>query len=267
MRLSIQHATTYEFSESVSYGLQQLRLMPKSRRGQSVLTWDTTIAGARQELEFDDQHMNRVWVVSFDGDTTRIKVQCQGEVETVDTSGVVGQHAGFAPLWLFTRPTPLTRAGDRVRALADGLAGRDMNDIGALHDLSARVLDALPYVTGQTTSITNAEAALEGDGGVCQDHAQIFCSAARLLGVPARYVSGYLLVDDEGTQEAGHAWAEAHVDGLGWVGFDISNQISPDERYVRVATGLDYAEAAPIHGLRLGSGVSETLSVDIQVQQ
>lgn len=267
MRLSIQHATTYEFSESVAYGLQQLRLIPKSRRGQSVLTWNTSVSGAKRELEFDDQHMNRVWLVAFDGDTTQISVLSQGEVETVDTSGVVGQHAGFAPLWLFTRPTALTRPGDKVRGIASELIGRDTTDIGVLHELSTRILDALPYRTGETTVVTSAEAALEGDGGVCQDHAQIFCAAARLLGFPARYVSGYLLVDEEGTQEAGHAWAEAHVDGLGWVGFDVSNQISPDERYVRVATGLDYAEAAPIHGLRLGAGVTETLSVDIQVQQ
>lgn len=267
MRLSIQHATTYEFSDAVSYGLQQLRLIPKSRRGQSVLTWNTSVSGARQELEFDDQHMNRVWLVAFDGDTTQINVLSQGEVETVDTSGVVGQHAGFTPLWLFTRPTALTQVGDGVRSIAKDLTGRGTADLGVLHEMSARVLDRLPYVKDQTSAITPAEEALQGEGGVCQDHAQIFCSAARLLGFPARYVSGYLLVDAEGTQEAGHAWAEAHVDGLGWVGFDVSNQISPDERYVRVATGLDYAEAAPIHGLRLDAGVTETLSVDIQVQQ
>ena len=267
MRLSIQHATTYEFSEAVSYGLQQLRLIPKSRKGQSVLTWNTVVSGARQELEFDDQHMNRVWLVSFDGDTTQINVMSQGEVETVDTAGVVGQHAGFTPLWLFTRPTALTTAGDNIRSIATELAGRNTADVGLLHELSARILDRLPYEKNETSAITSAEEALQGKGGVCQDHAQIFCSAARLLNFPARYVSGYLLVDSEGTQEAGHAWAEAHVDGLGWVGFDVSNQICPDERYVRVATGLDYAEAAPIHGLRLGAGVTETLSVDIQVQQ
>ena len=267
MRLAIQHSTTYAFSEAVSYGLQQLRLIPKSRRGQSVLTWNTMIEGATKELEFDDQHMNRVWLVSFEGGTTQISVMSQGEVETMDTAGVVGQHAGFAPLWLFTRPTALTRPGAGVRGVAKGLSGRGTADVGVLHELSARVLDALPYVKGETSAVTSAEEALAGEGGVCQDHAQIFCAAARLLGFPARYVSGYLLVDAEGTQEAGHAWAEAHVDDLGWVGFDVSNQICPDERYVRVATGLDYAEAAPIHGLRLGDGVSETLSVDIQVQQ
>jgi transglutaminase-like putative cysteine protease len=83
---------------------------------------------------------------------------------------------------------------------------------------------------------------------------------------PARYVSGYLMMNDRVHQDASHAWAEAHVEGVGWVGFDVSNGISPDARYVRVATGLDYREAAPISGLRFGQG-GEALSIDIQVQQ
>ena len=87
------------------------------------------------------------------------------------------------------------------------------------------------------------------------------------MGFPARYVSGYLMMNDRIEQEASHAWAEVHVDPLGWVGFDISNGISPDERYVRVATGLDYAEAAPITGIHLGEGGGENLHVAIEVQQ
>jgi transglutaminase-like putative cysteine protease len=101
---------------------------------------------------------------------------------------------------------------------------------------------------------------------VCQDHAQIFVAAARALGFPARYVSGYLMMDDRVHQDASHAWAEAHVENIGWVAFDVSNGISADPRYVRVATGLDYQEAAPISGLRYGSG-GESLRVDLQVQQ
>ena len=267
MRLSIQHSTTYTFSDQVAYGLQQLRILPKNRRGQSVLTWESEITGASRQLEFDDQHMNRVWLVRFDGETTQVTIRSQGEVETADTAGVVGQHAGFSPLWLFQRPTALTRPGAGVRAIAKGMAGRGTADVGVLHELSARVIAALPYGKGATEARNTAEEALGMPAGVCQDHSHIFVSAARLLGFPARYVSGYLLIPEDSHQEAGHAWSEIHVDGLGWVGFDVSNQISPDERYVRVATGLDYAEAAPVHGVRLGEDVGETLAVDIQVQQ
>jgi transglutaminase-like putative cysteine protease len=101
---------------------------------------------------------------------------------------------------------------------------------------------------------------------VCQDHAHVFIGAARSVGVPARYVSGYLMMNDRIDQEATHAWAEAHVDGLGWVGFDVSNWISPDPRYVRVATGRDYRDAAPITGVVFGTS-TEDLHVDVAVEQ
>jgi len=87
-----------------------------------------------------------------------------------------------------------------------------------------------------------------------------------MMGFPARYISGYLMMDDQVAQDATHAWAEVHIIGLGWVGFDISNGISPDDRYVRMATGRDYHDAAPVSGLRMG-GAAESLKVDIQVQQ
>jgi transglutaminase-like putative cysteine protease len=87
-----------------------------------------------------------------------------------------------------------------------------------------------------------------------------------MLEVPTRYVSGYLMMNDRIDQEATHAWAEAHLDGLGWVGFDISNGISPDTRYVRVATGRDYTEAAPVTGISFGSSEQE-LRVALAVEQ
>ena len=113
---------------------------------------------------------------------------------------------------------------------------------------------------------STAEDALAAGRGVCQDHAHVFVAAARHLGHPARYVSGYLMLDDRVEQDASHAWAEVWIEGLGWVGFDVSNGISPDERYVGVARGLDYRDAAPISGVRFGSG-EEELHVSVQVQQ
>ena len=178
---------------------------------------------------------------------------------------LVGSHGGFAPLWLLRRPTDLTRAGNNVRKLAKAVGTED-DDLARLHRLSAAIIEEVHYETGSTHAATTAEEALDNGSGVCQDHAHIFIAAARTMGYPARYVSGYLMMNDRIDQDASHAWAEAHVDGVGWVGFDVSNGISPDERYVRVATGLDYTEAAPISGLRLGDSV-ETMFVSLQVQQ
>lgn len=266
MRLQLHHTTTYHFDKPVPYGLQQLRLLPKSRHGQRVLSWDMTLEGAEVQTRYADHHANQVTLISFDKDATSIVVHCTGEVETADRAGVVGKHEGPAPLWYFRQSTELTRAGLNVRRLAKGLRDEVEEDVPRLHALSERIHSAVAYQIGTTDIETTAEDAIEQGCGVCQDHTHIFVAAARALGYPARYVSGYLLMDDRVHQDASHAWAEAHVDGLGWIGFDVSNAISPDTRYVRVATGLDYRDAAPISGLKFGDA-GERLSIDIQVQQ
>ncbi|GAB4357412.1 MAG: transglutaminase family protein [Oricola sp.] len=266
MRLTISHTTRYHYEHPVHYALQQLRLTPKSRAGQTVESWKIHVEGGREQLEYDDHHNNRVVLVSFDDGGTEIRIHCEGVVETADNHGVIGAHGGFAPLWLFLRPTPLTRAGNNVRRLARQAAGEFSDDIEKLHALSRLIGETITWQTGRTDPGTTAEEAIEHGYGVCQDHAHVFVAASRVLGIPARYVSGYLMMNDRVHQEASHAWAEAHVDGVGWIGFDVSNGISPDERYVRVATGLDYTEAAPVSGLRLGES-PESMVVTLQVQQ
>lgn len=266
MQLAIRHDTTYRFDAPVIYGLQQLRLTPKSRQGQTVLDWKLEVDGGKVETVFSDAHANTVTLVSFAPEASSITVHCRGTVETEDTNGVIGKQKGFVPLWLFKRSTELTRAGPNVRRIAKGLKDEHDDDLPLLHALSTRILEEVPYDTGPTHAATSADAAIEHGGGVCQDHAHIFIAAARALDYPARYVSGYLMMDDRTHQDASHAWAEAHIDGLGWVGFDVSNGISPDARYVRVATGLDYREAAPISGLRFGPATEE-MDVAIEVQQ
>jgi transglutaminase-like putative cysteine protease len=135
-----------------------------------------------------------------------------------------------------------------------------------LHALIGLIRERIEYKTGTTEVTTTAEDAIAHGEGVCQDHAHVFIAAARKLGLPARYISGYLMMEGVEDQVATHAWAEAHVEGLGWVGFDVSNGISPDERYVRLAIGLDYRDAMPVSGIRTGQG-SEELAVHISVQQ
>jgi len=267
MRLTITHHSRYCYAQPLAYGLQQLRLTPKSRPSQQVLRWDVAVTGGKVELEYDDQHMNHVALVSFGGEGHEISIHCRGEVETTDTNGVIGKHSGFAPLWYFERPTALTRAGNLTRKLTKGLSAEIDDPVARMHALSDRVHEAVRFDTGHTDSQTSAEEALAAGHGVCQDHAHVFIAAARAMGVPARYVSGYLMLTDRVEQDASHAWAEAHIEGLGWVGFDAANAVCPDERYIRVATGLDYREAAPIHGLRMGDPGGESLAVSIQVQQ
>ena len=265
MILHISHTTTYDYDTPVAYALQQLRLTPKSTRIQTVKRWSTTVEGGKKQLSFEDAHRNTVDLISFDAGTQRITVRCEGEVELTDYNGITGQHGGFMPLWMFDRTTALTRPGPASRKLLNSVP-LGLDPVARLHALSDVVFAAVGYKPGASKVGWTAEQVIEAGHGVCQDHAHVFITCARVAGYPARYVSGYLLMDDDTQGEATHAWAEAYVADLGWIGFDVSNQICPDSRYVRVATGLDYADAAPVSGMRLGAG-AEKLIVDVQVQQ
>ncbi|TCO72389.1 transglutaminase family protein [Rhodovulum euryhalinum] len=264
MRLRIRHTTRYRFDNPVTYGLQQLRKTPKSSHQQTVIAWKTDVEGGRKELSFEDHNHNTVDLISFERDATELTVRSEGEIEITETHGVVGPHRGPAPLWLFRRATARTRAGQGCRALIREVKGE--TDLARLHELSRMILQAVVYEIGATDAGATAEEAVATGRGVCQDHTHVFVACAREMGFPARYVSGYLRMDDRIEQDAMHAWAEAHLDGLGWVGFDAANGICPDIRYVRVATGLDYDEAAPVRGTRIG-GAGEALSVEIEVAQ
>ncbi len=264
MRLKISHRTEYRYDAPVQYALQRLRLTPRGGPTQSVMSWAIEVTGAREEVRFIDQFENETRLISVEGDMDAITVEASGEIETHNTVGVSGAHHGFAPLWLFERETPLTAAGDAVRDLAASI--NEGSDLDRLHQLMDVIEERVVYTTGATHTGTTAEEALKQGSGVCQDHAHVFASAARRLGFPARYVSGYLMMNDTVDQAASHAWAEAHVPGLGWVAFDASNGISPDERYVRVATGRDFRDATPVSGIRMG-WAEEQLAVSITVEQ
>lgn len=265
MRLSIDHTTHYAFSEPVAHGLQRLRMTPKATSGQRIVRWNMEFEGAVRQVEYEDQNSNRITLIALQPGASEVVIRCEGVVDTSDEVGILGKHSGYLPLWHFLDPTELTAPGPKLRALLAGSpAGEDR--IALLHRLSTLVRERIDYETGHTDPNSSAEAVLAAGRGVCQDHAHVFIAGARMLGVPARYVSGYLMMDDRVEQDAGHAWAEAHVEGLGWVGFDVSNGISPDARYVRVATGRDYRDAAPVTGIRYGA-LDETMHVTLAVEQ
>ena len=266
MRLSIRHTTQYRFKEPVVHALQRLRLTPKATQGQKIIDWKMSYENAQKELEYDDQHFNTVTLVSVNPGAKDVVVQCEGIVDTEDNAGVIGQHAGNLPLWSFTGQTRLTKPGPELKRFIRDVSSTGETGLDALHALSEHIRSDVEYRTGETGVHTTAEDAVKLGRGVCQDHAHIFIGAARAMDIPARYVSGYLMMNDRIDQEATHAWAEAHIDGLGWVGFDISNGISPDPRYVRVATGRDYNDASPITGISFGTQ-SDELKVDVAVEQ
>ena len=203
----------------------------------------------------------------IEGPLSQAEIVIEGEVETFDTNGVIHGGVERQPDRLFLRETALTRPTPAIRRFARDVAASQGGDLLAtLHRLNADLLKMLVFRVGATSASTTAGEAFDAKTGVCQDFAHILIAAARVLGFPSRYVSGYFLRTDTADQEAGHAWMEAFVGGVGWIGFDPSHGLSPSDRYVRVAIGCDAQEAAPVRGSRIG-GQQETLDVSLQVAQ
>ena len=261
---TVQHQTKYQFDQPPKQAIQHLHLTPKTGPGQIVQKWDIELQGAEIALESRDHHGNIVHIAVQRAPETDIAITASGDIETTDTSGIYGAHDNMLPLPLFRRETAYCRMGPVLKKLAGNMPTDD-NKVDFLHGLSAYVAEKVTYERGHTDSTTTAEEAAQLGFGVCQDHVHVFLALARHAGFAARYVSGYLMEPGLGDASASHAWAEAHIDGLGWVGFDISNALSPNAGYVRLASGFDYTDIQPVAGLRYGEG-AEKMSAKVSVQ-
>jgi transglutaminase-like putative cysteine protease len=264
MRLRIEHATTYAYDQAARSIMQTLRLTPRSSEAQQVRDWRVETDVDARLHRSEDAFGNVVHTLYTEQPTQTLTVQVFGEVETTDTAGILppGQET-LSPL-VFLRDTTLTRADRRIAEFVGGLEAAVPLD--RAHSLMARVHAAVAFEVGVTNPTHTAAEVLELGRGVCQDHAHVFIAGARRLGLPARYVSGHLMRGDgQDDQEAAHAWAEAWIEDLGWIGFDPANGICVTERYVRVATGLDYLGAAPVRGASYGGG-GERMSVRLSVR-
>jgi len=260
MLITIRHVTRYSYPEPAAYSVQSLRLRPPSFRGQKVLSWSVTTSAPGQPLRFVDGFGNAVEVIALNTPHRELLIEASGEVETENFNGVVRDLICGTPPRVFLKETPQTLADAAIRTLAKDVAAKD--ELAAMHALSERIAEVVPYEKGMTDAHTCAAEALAAGKGVCQDHAHIFIAAARVLQIPARYVTGYLAAEAEEESEAHHAWAEAWIEGLGWVGFDVANNICPTDAYVRLTTGLDATSAAPVTGSRRGGG-AETMAVTV----
>ncbi len=264
MRLRITHDTVYRYEGPIADLVQSLRLTPANSAAQKVLEWRIALVGGCFGTRLLDGGGDRVESWTLRGPVAEVVVAVRGLVDTSDTVGVLRGHRELVNPLVYLRDTPATTADEAIRALADAVEAE--GELALAHALSARVADAIGYQPGATHPATTAAEALAGGAGVCQDHAQVLIGAARHRGLPARYVQGYLAADASGApHEAAHAWAELHIGGLGWVGFDPANRCCPDARYVRVGSGLDAQDAAPIRGVASGAAQG-ALAVDLRVE-
>ncbi len=249
MRLRIAHSTTYRYEPPATGVIQILRMTPGSHDGQYVAEWQIDVS-TDSRLQVHQDAFGNVTHVLTEGPIENLTIHVEGLIETHDTGGVLkGTDERFPPS-LFLRSTQLTEVNPAMATFARELRSESEADVlGFLHALMMQINEHMTFDEDPTNSGTSAVA------------------CARSGGVPARFVSGHFLRSDGmANQQAGHAWAEAFVPGLGWVGFDPANGICTTDAHARVAIGLDYLGAAPVRGTRYGGG-TETLSVVVKVDQ
>ena len=290
MTLKITHRTTYTYEDEVtqSYGL--LHMTPRDLPSQTC-RWVAITVEPLPDFYQDrrDFFGNRVGYFEVHAPHRRLSVLSTSEVD-VDTSrrpgsletpweDVRAQLAGRnGPLTAadvdarqFVLGSPLASPSTELRdyAAASFTQGRPVQD--AALDLAERVHDEFRYQAGVTSVTTTVEEAFEQRVGVCQDFAHIVIGCLRSLGLPARYVSGYLETSPPPGKErlrgadVSHAWASCYVPGEGWIDVDPTNRQWSDDRYTTTAWGRDYGDVPPLKGVIFTEGTKHDLDVVVDV--
>lgn len=261
MILTINHETVYRYDSAATHSTQYLRLTPQDGEGQHILEWRLDLP--TPAFATTDGHGNVLHVLTLDMPHTEIRIRAVGIVETEAGERVAPASGDPRP---FLRATALTAMSPELAAFADGFRQADMS-VEAVERLAHAVHAWLVFAPGATDAATTAAQAFAAARGVCQDHAHVFIACCRHLGVPARYVSGYVHPGDHRLQDhqASHAWAEAWV-GDRWWSFDVVNRSRAGEAHLKLAVGMDYHDACPVRGVRRGGGL-ETLQADVRVFQ
>lgn len=269
MMLDIIHETIYRYTVPASYSLQYLRLWPRADAGQHVLHWSIEAPGRRWSQV--DAFGNVVTVTSLLERHDEIRAVARGQVETQGRRGLLRAHDTAVPPLAFALATRLTAEAPSVQALAAAAFGTrhgpEAASREALEVLMQAVADRVAYVQGSTDVHATAQEALEQGQGVCQDMAHVFLACCRARGIPARYVSGYIITDAQ--HAASHAWVEGWLPrsrgGAGaWIGLDVTHNRLAGPELCRLAVGRDYADASPVRGMHLGGG-GEVLQVRVEV--
>ncbi len=266
MHFRVFHCTTYGYERPPASSVQVLKLTARQDTSQSVIDWKVMADGHLHA--WSDAFGNACHTLVNRSVGTTVDIVAEGEVITKDMLGVHRDFGDTMPREVFLNQTARTLPNNGMMVLADEIKPLLAdNALNAMHRLMDAVRERIQYAGGETDVSSTGADAFSGGRGVCQDHAHVFIGCARHLGVPARYVSGYLYNGEQDRPfPAGHAWASAWIDDLGWVGFDISNGIAPYEHHICIATGLDYDSAAPVRGTCLGETVGETMSVALMVE-
>jgi transglutaminase-like putative cysteine protease len=265
MRIRVSHQIVHRFAPPARTINQMLRLTPRSFDSQYVLRWrvDVDADGALRAVE--DAHGNAVSSYSHHGLIDELAVTASGEVETSDVAGVVRGALERLPAEMYLRESPLAHANGALRGFAAEATTDAADPLDAMHRLMSALNEAVAYQPDEADAASSAVEAFALRRGRARDFAHIFIACARFLAVPARFISGYR-AGAEGSDGAGaHEWAEVQLPGLGWVAFDATAPLCPDDLYIRVAVGFDAQDGAMTRSAH--SGGEEKVETAIRVEQ
>jgi len=283
-RLQVVHRTVYRYAEPVSQSVHVLRLIPMHDRLQTVLDHSLTVSVEGQSREYDDVFGNRVRRVRVDTPFHELVIEARSRVELLETDPFAfrqlrakssfplvwmpWQHNQLAP-YLLPPELPESELNDLTDYAMSFVLRNDYDLFDTLLDVNATIFKEFRYVQGTTTLGTTAYQVYSTRGGVCQDFSNLFICMMRLLGVPARYMCGYVYTGPKNLRhpqsEASHAWVQVYLPEVGWRGFDPTNGILTQTDHIRVACGRAYADATPTSGTIFVGGGNENLEVNVQV--
>ncbi|HWD27445.1 MAG TPA: transglutaminase family protein [Rhizomicrobium sp.] len=282
MFYSVRHVTRFRYSAPVRESVMELRMQPRSEGPQMLRSFQIVTNPRAQLYAYTDYLGNAVYHFNVLRDHDELRIEAQAVVEIAagrELPGAAdtlewGRYNGYNlsdDQFDLLEPSTFARSTPDLRAFiaAHGLekpAGGD--PLTALRSLSKTIHDAFEYMPGVTDASSPIDVALKVRRGVCQDFSHIMIAVARSWGIPARYVSGYLANGrgrDRSSDDATHAWVEAYLPSLGWIGFDPTNDIAAAERHIRAAVGRDYADVPPTRGTFKGGAESE-LAIAVAVE-
>jgi transglutaminase-like putative cysteine protease len=262
MQMHIRHETRYRYERPVKYSVQSLHLTPRRDLSQRALAWNIVAPGRR--LEQIDAHGNIAHLLTIEEPHREIRIVVQGVVETADADARL-EDGPLSPL-AYLAPTQLTLPNDDLKAFAQCALAQVTEPRERAQALADAVYGAVRYRSGTSDVQDSAATAFKSGEGVCQDHAHVFIASARAVGMPARYVSGYLYTGDT-NDAASHAWVDAWLgEEIGWQSIDVTHKRPAVRTYCRLAVGRDYLDAAPVRGMRRGGG-GEKMEANVLVAE
>jgi transglutaminase-like putative cysteine protease len=265
VRLRITHTTTFRYDEPVSEAYMEMRLRPLDAGGQRCESFRLTTDPPGEVRSYVDRFGNGIRHFDTLNPHDRLVVSARSDVSTPESFVAPERELSLLDAFDYLQPTPYAPDSEAVRTFAQGHAVRD-DPMATAQTMLQATHEALAYTPGSTTVKTTADEALAARRGVCQDFAHLMIAACRVLGLPARYVSGYVFAPRRGTAAASHAWTDVFVGGHGWMSLDPTHGSAQTDHYVRIATGRDYADVPPTRGVYKGAG-KEEMAVDVAVER